>query len=226
MALDFLFPQKCLGCGEEGEILCRSCRKLLPRIVHPVCPQCGRPQASGLICPVCVTLPAVIDGVRSPLKFEGVVREAIHQFKYKNLRTLAKPLAEILQEYLTRYPLPVQILVPVPLHAKRLKERGYNQSELLAHEIGKLIPIPVIADCLVRTKYLLPQARTASVEERRQNVKGAFSLQDSRLSGKQVLLIDDVATSGSTLESCASVIKYSGAASVWGLVLARDIIKV
>ena len=112
--------------------------------------------------------------------------------------------------------------MPVPLHRKRLRERGYNQSSLLAKELGKLANLPVVDDCLIRQRHAPPQARTATVDERRSNVADAFSCRDGRLKGKQVLLIDDVATSGATLDACAPALK-AGATSVWGLVLAREI---
>jgi ComF family protein len=222
-ALDLLFPQKCLGCGEEGDLICHTCRKSLPRIAYPVCPKCGRPQPSGIICPSCVSWQNSIDGIRSPFKFEGLIRQAVHQFKYKNLRSLAKPLALLVEDYLIHYPLSGQTLIPVPLHPKRLKERGYNQSYLLARELGKLIQLPVVNDCLIRVKYVLPQAHTKSVDERLNNVKEAFVCRTSQLQNTQVLLIDDVSTSGATLDACASALKAAGAISVWGIVLSREL---
>jgi len=189
----------------------------------PICPKCGRPQSSAILCSSCVGWQAEIDGIRSPFRFDGVIRQAIHQLKYRNLRAVAGLFAQLLNDYLVSNPVPGEVLVPVPLHQKRLKERGYNQSSLLAQELGKLAHLPVVDDCLIRERHALPQARTANVEERRSNVAGAFSCRDERLKGKQVLLIDDVATSGATLDACARALKEAGAASVWGLVLAREI---
>jgi len=133
------------------------------------------------------------------------------------------PLAELLQDYLITNPVPAEILVPVPMHQKRLRERGYNQSSLLARELGKLNNLPVVDDCLTRRRHTPTQARTATVEERRSNIADAFTCRDDRLRDKQVLLIDDVATSGATLDACAAALKASGAASAWGLVMAREI---
>lgn len=222
IALDLLFPQRCLGCGKEGAFLCASCRSSLPRIMPPVCPKCGRPQPSGILCPGCIGWQSSIDGIRSPFRFDGVIRQAIHQLKYRNLRALALPLAELLRDYIMVNPLPGEVLVPVPLHNKRLRERGYNQSHLLAQELGKSVSLPVLNDCLIRQRHSLPQARTSSVDERRTNVAGAFVCRSHDLRGKQVLLIDDVSTSGATLDACAAALKASGATSVWGLVLARE----
>lgn len=222
-ALDILFPPYCVGCGKEGAFICLACRRALPRITPPVCPKCGRPQPSGILCPDCVDWQAAIDGIRSPFRFEGAMREAIHQLKYQNLRALAAPLAEMLQEYLNASPLDVDVLAPVPLHRKRLRERGYNQASLLAQELGKLIDIAVKDDVLVRQRHTLPQARTANAAERKLNIADSFTCRDNRLKGRKVLLLDDVATSGATLDACAAVLKANGAASVWGLVMAREI---
>jgi len=223
MALSLLFPQWCIGCGADGSLICYSCRVSLPRITPAICPMCGRPQPSGMICPGCVNWRAEIDGIRSPFRFDGVVRQAVHQLKYRNLRALAAPLAELLDDYMRTSPVPGDVLVPVPLHRKRLRERGYNQSGLLARELGRLAHLPVVDDCLFREQYTPPQARTSNVDERRSNVVGVFTCRDDRLRGNKVLLIDDVSTSGATLDACAAALKAAGAISVWGLVLAREI---
>jgi ComF family protein len=189
----------------------------------PLCPKCGRPQPSATLCPGCLNWQAEINGIRSPFRFDGVIRQAIHELKYRNLRAIAKLLARLLGDYLLSNPVPGEVLVPVPLHHKRLRERGYNQSRLLAQELGKLANLSLVDDCLVRQRHALPQARTSTVAERRSNVADAFSCCDQRLRGKQVLLIDDVSTSGATLDACARALKGAGAISVWGLVLAREI---
>ena len=189
----------------------------------PLCPKCGRPQTSGMLCPGCTGWQAEIDGIRSPFRFDGAMRQAIHQLKYRNLRALAVPLAELLNDYLVANPVPGDILVPVPLHKKRLRERGYNQSSLLAKELGKLNGLPVVDDCLIRQRHALPQARTSTVDERRSNVADAFTCRDNKPQGKQVVLIDDVSTSGATFDACAAALKAAGATSVWGLALAREI---
>jgi len=151
------------------------------------------------------------------------MRQAILQLKYRNLRALDAPLAQLLNDYLITNPVPGEVLVPVPLHRKRLRERGYNQSSLLARKLGTLINLPVVDDCLIRQRSAPPQARTSSVEERQRNVADAFACCNQRLRDKQVLLIDDVSTSGATLDACAAALKAAGATSVWGLALAREI---
>ena len=175
------------------------------------------------MCPSCRQLQTEIDGIRSPFRFDGVMRQAIHQLKYQNLKAISPCLAELLADYLQLNPLPGEALIPVPLHPRRLKERGYNQSSLLARELGQLVNLPVIEDCLIRVKQAHPQVKAANVEERRKNVIDAFVCRDGKVTGKKVILIDDVCTSGATLESCAAALKSKGAISVWGLTLAREI---
>jgi len=222
-ALDLLFPRWCLGCGKEGDYICGDCRRGLPVIAPPVCSRCGRPLPQGVACHDWPDTPDGIDGIRSPFVFEGVIRRAVHELKYRNLRALAPLLAGLLYDYLVANPLPADVLVPVPLHRKRLRERGYNQSALIAAELGRRCGLPVSVNGLVRPRYAAPQARSAGVNERQRNVAGAFTCPDRRFEGQCVLLIDDVSTSGATLNACAGALKAAGAAQVWGLTLAREL---
>ena len=222
IALDFVFPKSCLGCGREGDFICCTCLRSLPRVVPPVCPKCGRTQVNGVICPACVRWNTDLDGIRSPFRFEGVIRQAIHELKYRNLRSLAGRLAIFLAEYLTADPVEYDVIVPVPLHPRRLRERGYNQSALLARELARLTGGNVMEDSVIRRQPTRPQARTLSVQERRLNVAGAFECHGRGLADLRVLLIDDVATSAATLDACATALKQGGAVSVRGMTLARE----
>jgi ComF family protein len=152
-----------------------------------------------------------------------VIRKAIHQFKYQGLKALAQPLAELLDNYWRALPPACDVVVPVPLHPRRQRQRGYNHSGLLARKLGGLIGLPVMEGYLLRHRDTAPQARTAGAEERRENVAEAFLCRDQRLEGKRILLIDDVCTTGATLDACARALRSAGAASVWGLTLAREV---
>lgn len=132
-------------------------------------------------------------------------------------------MARLMSEYLEKHPVKGEILVPVPLHPRRLRARGYNQSLLLARELGYLTGLPLNENSLARKLNTPPQARVTSVSKRRENVRGAFYCGNASLTGKYVILIDDVTTSGATLDECARVLKGSGAISVWGLTFAREI---
>jgi len=118
---------------------------------------------------------------------------------------------------------PGDVFVPIPLHPKRLRERGYNQSALLARELGRITGLAVDEGSLARQRNTRSQARTQNVAERRENVSGAFFCQDHNLKGRSVILVDDVATSGATLNAGAAALKEAGALSVWGVTFAREV---
>jgi ComF family protein len=223
VALDLLYPPWCVGCGREGKYICNSCQEKLPKISLPICSKCGRPLTIDKTCPGCIEDPVEINGIRSPFLFEGVIRQAIHELKYRNLRAITPLLSRYLNDYLKDNPLPGDVLVPVPIHKKRLHERGFNQSSLLACELGRMSGLPVVEDCLKRRAHTPPQVRTASALERRKNIADAFICTNKHLDGKQVILVDDVSTSGATLNTCAEALKAAGVTSVWGLVVALEI---
>ena len=222
-ALDLILPKRCLGCDKEGAYICSSCVLKLPKALPPIYPLCGLPQISESLCPSCIKNRHEIDGIRSPFRFEGIVRQAVYQFKYNNLRDIVQTLAILMAEYLENNPLPGEVLVPVPLHSKRLKRRGYNQSQLLAHEMGKTTGIQLTNNYLQRIRATLPQTDTSGLKQRLGNVSGAFNADSTKLEGQSIILIDDVSTSGATLNACAGALKRAGAATVWGLTLAREI---
>lgn len=143
--------------------------------------------------------------------------------KYQNLTAIAPQLALYMREFCITQSLEFDVLVPVPLHRRRLRERGYNQSALLARELSRLVGVRVDDKSLTRARHTLPQARTGSVAERQRNVIGLFTCNSDKLKERKILLIDDVTTTGATLDACAEVLKHAGAAAVWGLALAKEI---
>lgn len=219
-ALDFVFPIHCAGCGSEGDVICGQCVDGLERLTQPYCRICADPGVNGL-CRWCGQSPPGFDSLRSPFRFEGPVRDAIHRLKYKGERASAGLLAGLMAEYLEVNTAPLDALVPAPLHPRRLRSRGYNQSALLAHEIGKRLSLPVREDLLIRVRNPRPQVETQSQQERRENVADNFACRTDAVD-LTVLLIDDVATTGSTLSECASAMKSAGAVRVHALTLARE----
>jgi ComF family protein len=164
-----------------------------------------------------------IDGIQSVFQYDGAIRQAIIQFKYHNVKALAEPLAKLMTQGLDGSSIKADMLVPVPSHPQRLRERGYNQAALLAGKLSRLTSIPVDDRALVRTKNTPQQAKTDSLAQRIENMSDAFACSRHGLAGKRILLIDDVCTSGTTLNSCAIPLKASGAASVHGITLAKEI---
>ena len=223
-ALDLVLPVYCLGCGEPGEILCTPCIAGLPRLEPPYCSICADPGVSG-VCGNCRrqrSLSATsLQGVRAPYLMGGLLREAVLSFKYRNYRAAAPCLASLMADYVMSNPVPGNILVPVPLHRKKLRERGYNQAGLLARELGKATGMRVEGKLLVRTRNTPPQARSSQASQRRDNTAGAFAC-PQHVAGLTCILVDDVCTTGSTLWACADALMTAGAASVWALTLARE----
>lgn len=160
--------------------------------------------------------------MRSVAAFEGTLRGAIHQFKYGCVRDLARPLGEMLVSYWQQAPISVELIVPVPLHTRRLRERGYNQSALLAQHLGAALRVPISSDCLRRDRYTVSQTRLGA-QERSRNVEGAFTCVGRRVRGRRILLIDDVCTTGATLGACSRALEAGGASAVWALTVARAV---
>ncbi|MBT9160725.1 MAG: hypothetical protein DDT26_02021 [Dehalococcoidia bacterium] len=221
LLLDLIFPRRCIGCGAEGELLCLSCLNLFPRLTPPYCQCCAVPFSGGRLCPNCLKSPPAIDGIRSVFLHRGLARDAVRHLKYRNLKALARSLAELMAEYLVSNPLPADIMVAVPLHSKRVRQRGYNQSDLLAEELSRLINLPTASGSFVRLRNT-PSQVSLGAEARHSNVQGAFHCKNPVYQGKGVLLVDDVCTTGATLNACAVALKGAGAASVWALTLSRE----
>lgn len=222
-ALDFFFPRQCIGCGKYGDYICSTCARKLPRLNPPICQRCGKPEASGDRCPACWGKHDGIDAIRSVFKFEGTVRTAVHEFKYRGLRSICSSLSKFMAEYYVQNNISADVIVPVPLHQKRLKERGYNQSYLLAAELAVLISLPVEENLITRIKDTPPQARTSNADHRAANVRDAFVCSTRDFKGLDIIILDDVCTSGATIEACADVLKTAGAKRVLGFTFAREI---
>ena len=220
--LDLLFPPRCVGCKTEGSFLCPTCLDQASRLKSPLCSLCGEPISPPFrLCSHCQQSPLKIYGIYAPFIYQEVIKDAIQDLKYNNVKALAAPLARILAGYLETTSIQADVIVPVPLHWRRLRERGYNQAALMARELGKNLGWAVEERELRRTRYTKTQVRGANREQRRTNVRGAFDCRGRAVEGKRVLLVDDVCTTGSTLEACAMALRQGGATAIWGLTLAR-----
>lgn len=230
-ALDFIFPPLCHICRsfipDAGELhICPSCRERLPLVSTPLCPICGIPfigAGGDHTCGQCQTQPPHFESARAHLLYEGAARELIHYFKYNNKTHLRRPLALLSLEGLTSFitSRTPDLIIPIPLHHSRLQSRGFNQAILLGDMFSSRLSIPMLVDGLTRTRKTEPQVEL-SAEDRRNNVKGAFAVKRTdRISGKRVLLMDDVMTTGSTVNECAKVLNKAGAASVVVVTIAR-----
>ncbi len=218
---DLFFPPCCVVCQHLGSWLCADCIAMIEMIHPPVCNQCGLPPGVHGTEDPCL-VPAPLDGLRACAFHSGPLREAIHDFKYRDLTALAVPLGRLMAAawaLLEGDWLP-QAVVPVPLHPRRHRQRGYNQSALLAREMAASLEIPLLEGILYRVKATVPQVEL-DVDERRINVQDAFRCQADSLAGRSVLLVDDVCTTGATLASACHALKEAGASRVLAYTLAR-----
>ncbi len=215
------FPERCVTCRQTGSVFCEQCQQTVEFLLPPLCPVCGYPSTHSRLCRQCQESAPAIDGIRSVAFFEGPLRQAVHAFKYRGLLCLSVPLAGLMSACWQQAPLPVDVIVPVPLHHRRLRERGFNQAELLARTLGAKVSLPVRTDCLFRIRATSPQVEL-DASQRRANVADAFQCRENGVVvGCRVLLIDDVCTTGATLESCSQALRLAGAQSVWAFTLGR-----
>ncbi len=216
--IDLLFPPRCVTCGHLGGWFCSACQATIEKIHPPICARCGR-RLERPTCPFCAEIALRIDGTRAVAFFEGALRQAIHAFKYQKRVELATIFAALIDDYLREHPIPFDVLVPVPLHADRESARGYNQALLLARELQARRGYAVWDDALARVRATRAQMELDAAE-RRENVRAAFAA-DARVRNRQILLVDDVCTTGATMDACSVALKQQGAKSVWGLAIAR-----
>ena len=236
-----IYPPRCVVCRDflwqapfiEGDFpysICAACISGFSTIEAPFCTICGMPFASDQIenhpCEDCLQTKPYFQGAYAPYRYEGPVVEAVHRLKYGQKTFVANSVGPLLAEFVkTRFKNPRSFLtIPVPLHPKRLRERGFNQSLLLAKHIAKKFNGELDFLSLIRTKYTRSQT-TLSKKERQQNVKSAFHLKTPEaVRKKTILLVDDVATTGNTLNECARVLTSGGAEAVFCVTLAKAVI--
>ena len=238
--VDWLYPPRCRACagripGSDSEYFCPLCRRDIQRISHPLCTVCGQPflGAGGEdhLCGACllrapqfVAARAWACYPREPLE-QHPLRRVVQKFKYGRKVALGKPLGRLMasgcEEFLSSFD--ADVIVPVPLHPKRLRWRGFNQSVLLARGVSRMYRVPLECRALCRAVETPPQTQL-SEEERRRNVRGAFSVRrPEAIRGQRVLLIDDVYTSGATVNECCRALNRAGAKESYVLTLARTL---
>jgi ComF family protein len=226
--LNILFPIECAGCGKEDTWLCPDCLSKLPFAKNSACFFCGKENDSGATCPVCAANHN-LDGVFVSAEYsDRIVGQLIKKLKYSFARELGDTLGEIIcrswtkiaeEEKLRGLVWPDFIVMPIPLHKKRFNWRGFNQSAVIAKHFADRFGL-TYEDLLIRTKYKTPQAKLDGAQ-RKNNIIGCFTVDSKKISGKNILLIDDVATTGSTLDEAAKTLKSAGASKVWGVVAAK-----
>jgi len=225
--LDIIFPIKCLGCGLEGKWLCSQCLGQIKLRERQACPKCFKENSQGVFCEKCQVASKMSGIVVAATYEDKLLQKAVHHLKYKYVRGLAKPLAEVLEKGFNQWQeeyngnLSEIILLPVPLHKKRQRARGFNQTFLLARSLSNKLQVEVADKVLVRVKNTSSQTKH-NLLTRRKNIKNAFVLErQTDLKGKIVFIVDDVCTTSATLEECAKEVAKARPQEIWGMVLAR-----
>ncbi len=228
--LDLFFPKKCLNCGKNGAYICNSCLDKIEIIPNNKCPFCNRPVPNTFICEKCREKHFLDRLIWATPYSNPLIKELIRVFKYHFIKELAKPLSKLLIKSLEN--ISNIVIVPIPLHERRLKERDFNQAELLAKEIAEHYSLPLETGVLKRKRAVTPQAQIKDHKTRKTNIKGIFEIdpkftkkcldkKQNLLKDKTIILIDDVITTGATLSEAAKVLKCAGAKEIWGLVVAK-----
>lgn len=215
--LNLVFPPRCLGCRTLGTFLCPACAAGVSRLVDPFCPTCGL--SVDPAHPQCRCRAPALSFVVAAGEFDGPLRQAIRALKYQGQRAGAPALAGLLAPHLAGILEPDHLLVPVPLHPRRLRQRGYNQSALLARALTSDRAAPPDERALRRIRQTTPQVELRG-EQRARNMAGAFTGDSSRCGGRTIVLVDDVCTTGATLRAAAGAATAAGARRVYAAVLA------
>lgn len=223
-ALDWVFPPSCSGCGKLGRRWCSDCEAGLVPLRNNICDICGYLIENGTVCSRCAVNPPEFTMLRSVYEYQGGLRNAIHRLKYDNDLGVGEILGRKCADHLERLHWKIDLVIPVPLGKKRRKERGYNQAAMIAYPMSLMLGIQYGQKQLVRSKETVTQVEY-NAEQRKQNVHEAFSAPNSHLKGKNILIIDDVITTGSTMDECARALKKAGVKNVYGLSVARTMIK-
>ncbi len=221
--LDLLFPPSCAGCGSWGDRYCPTCFEKTKQILKPICQICGDAlfQAKDVVCGRCRNQAVAFTAIRSWAEYSEPLQGAIHRLKYRNDRGLAEVLSQPMVDLLERYHWLIDLILPVPLDEARRKERGYNQAALLARPISWRTGIPLSESSLFRSRLTRPQVGL-SISDRTENMAGAFKAESKSIVEKNLLIVDDVITTGATINACAEALIRAGAAQVFGLTLARS----
>lgn len=218
--VDLLFPPRCAGCGQEGVRWCGTCQSKVHILSEPICKICGLPLEKAGVCGACQEHPPAFSVLRAWAVFDPPIRQALHTLKYRRNLGLGEALARQMQVWAKNLNWDADLLIPMPLSRLRFQERGYNQVGLVARPLALWLGWRYRPQALSRTRHTRSQVGLTAAE-RRENVRDAFTADPGLVAGKRVVLMDDVATTGATLDAAARTLLQAGASDVRALAIAR-----
>jgi len=219
--LDLLFPPVCGGCGKVGFRWCPNCQGRIPRIVEPFCEKCGIPVRKVGLCEKCQLEPPAYRLMRSWAVFESPIQNALHTMKYRrNIGGLGDALALQMVDFVCSLQWKLDVVIPAPLGRERLKERGYNQVGLVARPLAHELELKYAPLALWKSRETRSQVGL-TISQRRENVSKAYQANPLLVKRKSILLMDDVATTGSTITACTEALLSAGAHEIYALTIAR-----
>ena len=219
-SIDWLFPPECIGCGKEGVLICSECWHSMVRANVDSCIYCGAQLSKRGVCTRCEHLQHAIHELRYVAVYQGVMRTAIHRLKYERDLGIALELADMLAQIMQATNWQIDLIMPVPLSEKRKAQRGYNQAALLAYPLSLQLHIPENTKGLARIHETRSQVNL-NFQERQENVQGAFSADTAIVKDKTILLVDDVFTTGATINAAAAALREAGSKRVYALTVAK-----
>lgn len=223
--LDFILPIFCAGCGKEGEWLCKECEEVIKISSAQFCPVCKANTIGGRACNKCNSKSYLSALISAGFYHDKILRGLIASFKYHNAREVIKNLEKFIFRFFCKINLVFDrdaIIVPVPLHRRKKWARGFNQAEIIARFLNKRFDLKIDNDIIKRTINTEEQAKIKKIGKRSENIKDAFAIVNKKdAKGRSFILVDDVYTTGATMQECAKVLRESGAEKIVGFVVAR-----
>lgn len=221
--VDWIYPPVCMGCGVLGESICDVCKNNIRYLTSGLCPICGYPRNNESDCKGCGNHQPNYTQLRSLAVYEGCIKESIHQLKYQNNIGVGHLFIDELVSLILANQWQIDFVIPVPLSARRQKERGYNQSGMLAYPVALKLNLQYDDKVLIRQRETSTQVEL-DARQRQTNLQNAFITLNNKFKDKNILIMDDVITTGATINDCARAVRISGAKEVFGISLGRAVI--
>jgi competence protein ComFC len=221
--VDWIYPPSCYGCNQAGDLLCSDCSQSIQYLQNGLCSRCGYPRMNRRICAGCSNHSPYYTQIRSVAAYTGCIKEGVHQLKYQNNLGLGIHFANYIYQLIKQQNWQIDLVIPVPLSPNRRKERGYNQTTMIAFPLSLQLGCKMDDKLIKRVKETQTQIEL-DAHQRQINLQNAFQARSTRGTGKNILVVDDVITTGATINDCARALKSAGAKEVYAVSIGRVVL--